>query len=172
MRLLLSEKGKALRALRRRGLSSHPLYTRSASWALFRALFWGYSTFTKVLPGRPKCLPYQCPHRARLVPEIVPKVVPDPPLHSAQIILAFRKKDFYVFNGNVLGHYEGGIGHYFGLYLGSTEVLPGPPKCLPHQCPRRARLVPEIMPKVVPDHPPLHSAQIILACRKKDFYVF
>ena len=36
-------------------------------------------------------------HRARLVPEIVPKVVPDPCLHSAQIILAFRKKDFYVF---------------------------------------------------------------------------
>ena len=40
------------------------------------------------------------------MPEIVPNVVPDPPLHSAQIILAFRKKDFYVFNRNVLGHYE------------------------------------------------------------------
>ena len=37
------------------------------------------------------------------MPEIVPKVVPDPPLHSAQIILASRKKDFYVFNRNVFG---------------------------------------------------------------------
>ena len=56
-----------------------------------------------------------------------------------------------------IGHYEGWIGHYFGLYSGSTKVLPGPPKYLPHQCPHRVRLVPEIVPD-----PPLHSAQIIL----------
>ena len=66
---------------------------------------------------------------------------------------------------------KGWIGHYFGLYSGSTEVLPGPPKYLPHQSRHRARLVPEIVPEIVPD-PPLHSAQIILAFRKKDFYVF
>ena len=80
--------------------------------------------------------------------------------------------------GMYLGTMKGWIGHqfgryfgrYFGLYSGSTKVLPGPPKYLPHQCPHRARLVPEIGPKVVPD-PPLHSAQIILASRKKDFYV-
>ena len=41
------------------------------------------------------------------MPEIVPEVVPDPILHSAQIILASRKKDFCVFNRNVFGHYEG-----------------------------------------------------------------
>ena len=52
-----------------------------------------YSGFTEVLPGPPKYLPHQCPHRARLVPEIVP----DPPLHSAQIILALRNKDFVIF---------------------------------------------------------------------------
>ena len=72
----------------------------------FKHYFGLYSGSTKVLPGPPKYLPYQCPHRARLVPEIVPEVVPDPPLHSAQIILAFRKKDFYVFNRNVFGHFE------------------------------------------------------------------
>ena len=67
---------------------------------------------------------------------------------------------------------KGWIGHYFGLYSGSTKVLPGPPKYLLHgSCPHRARLVPEIVPEIVPD-PPLHSAQIILAFRKQDFYVF
>ena len=53
------------------------------------------------------------------------------------------------------------------LYSGSTKVLPGPPKYLPHQCPHRARLVPEIVPD-----PPLHSAQIILVLRNKDFDIF
>ena len=61
---------------------------------------------------------------------------------------------------NVFGHYEGVDRDYlrllFGLYQGS--------KYLPHQCSHRARL--EIVPE-----PPLHSAQIIPAFRKKDFYV-
>ena len=95
-----------------------------------------YSGSSKVLPGPPKYLPHQCPHRARLAPEIVPVS----PLHSAQII-----SDFDIFNRNVFGHYEGWIGHYFGLYSGSSKVLPGPPKYL-HQCPHRVRLVPEIVP--------------------------
>ena len=63
--------------------------------ALFRAIFRVYSGSTKVLPGPPNYLPHQCSHRARL-PEIVPEIVPEPPLRSAQIIPAFRKKDFYV----------------------------------------------------------------------------
>ena len=73
---------------------------------------------------------------------------------------------------NVFGHYEGVDRHYlwhFGFYSGSTKVLPGPPKYLPHQCSNRARL-PEIVPGIMPE-PPLHSAQIINAFRKKDFYV-
>ena len=100
------------------------------------------------------------------MPEIVPEIVPDPPLHSAQIILAFRKKDFYVFLAEMyLGTMKGWIGIIYGFYSGSTKVLPGPPKYLPpHQCSHRARL--EIVPE-----PPLHSAQIIPAFRKKDFYV-
>ena len=90
---------------------------RAVFRALFRALF-------KVLPGPPKYLPHQCPHRVRLVPEIVP----DPPLHSAQI-LAFTKKDFYFFLAEMyLGTMKGWIGRYCGLYSGSTKVLPGPPK--------------------------------------------
>ena len=125
-----------------------------------------YSGSTKVLPGPPKYLPHQCPHRARLVPEIVPEIVPDPPLHSAQIILVLRNKDFDIFNRNVFGHYEGWIGHYFGLYSGSSKVLPGPPKYLPHLCPHRVRLVPEIVPD-----PPLHSAQITLVLRNKEFNI-
>ena len=64
------------------------------------------------------------------------------------------------FSRNVFGHYEG----VDRDYSGSTKVLPGPPKYLPHQCSHRARL--EIVPE-----PPLHSAQIIPAFRKKDFYV-
>ena len=63
------------------------------------------------------------------MPEIVPEVVPDPPLHRAQIVLAFRKKDFYVFYWNVFGHYEGVdralvralFRALFGLYQGSTR---------------------------------------------------
>ena len=39
-------------------------------------------------------------------------------------------------NRNVFGHYEGVdrhyFGRYFGLYSGSTKVLPGPPKYLLH----------------------------------------
>ena len=124
-----------------------------------------YSGSTKVLPGPPKYLLHQCPPRARPVPEIVPEIVPDPPLHSAQSILAFRKKDFYVFLSEMyLGTMKGWIGIIYGFYSGSTKVLPGPPKYLPHQCSQRARL--EIVPE-----PPLHSAQIIPAFRKKDFYV-
>ena len=42
------------------------------------------------LLGPPKYLPHQCSHRARL------EIVPEPPLHNAQIIPAFRKKDFYI----------------------------------------------------------------------------
>ena len=67
---------------------------------------------------------HQCPHRARLVPEIVFEIVPDPPLHSAPIILILRNKDFDIFNRNVFGHYEGWIGHYFGLYSGSGSTRP------------------------------------------------
>ena len=68
------------------------------------------------------------------------------------------------FSRNVFGHDEGVDRDYlrllFGLYQGSTR----PPKYLPHQCSHRARL--EIVPE-----PPLRSAQIIPAFRKKDFYV-
>ena len=71
-------------------------------------------------------------------------------------------------NHSFLGVYVGGP---LLLYSGSTKVLPGPPKCLPHQCPHRARLVPEIVPEIVPD-PPLHSVQIILVLRNKDFDIF
>ena len=73
------------------------MYLGTMGWIghYFGRYFGLYLGSTEVLPGPPKCLPHQCPHRARL--EIMPKVVPDPPLHSAQIILAFRKKDFYVF---------------------------------------------------------------------------
>ena len=59
---------------------------------------------------------------------------------------------------------KGWIGIIYGFYSGSTKVLPGPPKYLPHQCSHRARL--EIVPE-----PPLHNAQIIPAFRKKDFYI-
>ena len=67
-------------------------------------------------------------------------------------------------NHNFLEVYVGGP---LLLYSGSTEALPGPPKYLPHRCPHRARLVPEIVPD-----PPLHNAQIILALRNKDFDIF
>ena len=105
-----------------------------------------FGLYTEVLPGPPKYLPHQCPHRARLVPEIVPEIVPDPPLHSAQVILAFRKKDFYVFFIGMylgtmkgwIGHYFGFyFGHYFGLYSGFTKVLPGPRRYLPYRCLQR-----------------------------------
>ena len=68
---------------------------------------------------------------------------------------------------NVFGRYEGVDRALFrALFGGSTKVLPGPPKYLPHQCSHRARLpeiVPEIMPEILPE-PPLHSAQIIRSC--------
>ena len=92
------------------------------------------------------------------------------PIHPC-IVLVLRKKDFYLLAEMYLGIMKGWIRHYFRFYSGSTKVLPGPPKYLLHQCPHRARPVPEIVPEIVPD-PPLHSAQIVLAVRKKDFYVF
>ena len=57
---------------------------------------------SKVLPGPPKYLPHQCPHRVRLVPEIVP----DPPLHGAQIILVLGIRSS-ILSRNVFGHYGG-----------------------------------------------------------------
>ena len=57
----------------------------------------GSAIISGTISGSTEVLPGSAPHRARLVPEIVPEIVPDPPLHSAQIILAFGKKDFYVF---------------------------------------------------------------------------
>ena len=61
-----------------------------------------------------------------------------------------------------IGHY---FGHYFGLYSGFTKVLPG------RICLTSALIQPSARnsAEIVPD-PPLHSAQIILAFRKKDFY--
>ena len=51
-------------------------------------------------------------------------------LHSAQIILAFRKKDFYVFSMEIyLGTMKGWIGHYFGHF----RVLFGVPRLPGHQ---------------------------------------
>ena len=80
----------------------------------------------------------------------VPEIVPGPPLHSAQIILAFRKKDFQgFFRRNVFERYEGeGGSSYlrlpFGLYQGSTRPTK---KYLPHQ--RLPEIVPEIVPSVL-----------------------
>ena len=97
----------------------------------------------------------------------MPGTVPDPPLHSS----CFEEEGFLSYSRNVFGYYEGVDQALFRFYSGSTKVLPGPPKYLLHQCPHRARPVPEIVPEIVPD-PPLHGARIILAFRKKDFYVF
>ena len=95
-----------------------------------------YSGSTEVLAGPPKYLPHQCPHRARLVPEIVP----DPPLHSAQIILeGFR----HFFAEMYLGTLKGGSGTISGTISGSSKVLPGPPRYLPYRFPQRFDLVPK-----------------------------
>ena len=88
------------------------------------------------------------------MPEIVPKVVFDPPLHVPKSFLLLGRRISMFFNRNVFGHYEGVdrtlfrallralFGLYSGLYRGSTR----PTKvCL---------------------------TTIILAFRKKDFYVF
>ena len=96
----------------------------------------------------------------------MPGTVPDPPLHSS----CFEEEGFLFLAEMYLGTMKGWIRHYFRFSSGSTKVLPGPPKYLLHQCPHRARPVPEIVPEILPD-PPLHSAQIILAFRKKGFYV-
>ena len=109
-----------------------------------------YSGSTKVLPGPPKYLPHQCPHRVRLVPEIMP----DPPLHSAQIILVLGIRSSIFLTRNVFGHYGGWTRHYFGrefgLYSSSSKVLPGPPRYLPYRFPQRFDLVPKIAKSLMP----------------------
>ena len=50
----------------------------------------------------------------------VPEIVLDLPLHSAQIILAFRIFFFFLFSRNVFGHYEEGI----GIFAASIRTLP------------------------------------------------
>ena len=71
--------------------------------------------------------------------------VPDPPLHSS----CFEEEGFLSCSRNVFGYYEGVDQALFQVLFRL------------HQCPHRARPVPD---------PPLHSAQSILAFRKKDFY--
>ena len=95
-----------------------------------RHYFRFYSGSTKVLPGPPKYLLHRCPYGARPVPEIVPKIVPDPPLRAQSFLLLGRRISLF-FSRNVFAHDEGVDRNYlrllFGLYQGS-------PKHLPHQC--------------------------------------
>ena len=51
-----------------------------------------YSCSSRVLQGPRKYLPR--------VPEIMPEIVPDPALRSAQIILVLRNKEFFIVLGN------------------------------------------------------------------------
>ena len=52
--------------------------------------------FTRALAGFYKALGKYLPR----APEIMPEIVPDPPLRSAQIILVFRNKEFFIVLGN------------------------------------------------------------------------
>ena len=49
-----------------------------------------------------------------------------------------------------LGTMKGGSGTISGTILGSSKVLPGPPKYLPYRFPQRFDLVPKIVKSLTP----------------------
>ena len=82
----------------------------------------------------------------------------------------FEKERFLSYSRNVFRYYEGVVRHYFRFYSGFTKVLPGPPKYLLHQCPHRARPVPEIVPEIVPDRCIVPKSFLLLGRRISMFF--